>query len=150
MRRALLVLALLALGCGPWGRIPGGRLFGEVITGPVDDWSFSDSHNTIALETRPGFPHSVTTIVFTHEGDLYIPSRSPRGKAWPYYVLANPSVRLKIGDAIYLGRAVRVTDADTLSAAFGSLRKKYQRMAGSGDPDAPLPDVWLFRIEPPG
>ena len=148
MRPVLLVVALLALGCGPWGPVSGGRLFGVVVPGPVDDWSFTAAHDTIALETRPGFPHSVTTIVFTHGGDLYVPSRNPMGKTWPSYVLANPSVRLKIGDAIYLGRAVRVTDVDTLSAAFGSLRKKYPRMAESADPDAPLPDVWLFRIDP--
>jgi hypothetical protein len=148
MRHLVVICTFLALGCGPWERVAGGRLFGEIVGAPVSDWSFTDDVQTIALETRPTFPHSVTTIVFTHEGRLYVPSRNPTGKKWPYYVLADPSVRLKIGDKIYLGRATRVTEPATLRAAFASLGKKYARMASPPDPDAPLPDVWLFRIDP--
>ena len=52
------------------------------------------------------------------------------------------------GDKVYLGRAVRVIDADEQSAAIASLAEKYPQMGAARDPDAPLPHFWLFRIEP--
>jgi hypothetical protein len=140
------VLALLIAGCGPIGPFPGGRLRGELVVEPVTDWSFTDEHMTIAVETRPGFPHSVTTICFVHEGQLYVPSLEPRGKKWPYYILDNPNVRLKIGDKVYPGRAVRVTDL-TLDDVRASAAVKYPRLSEQGDE---LPEIWLYRIDPRG
>lgn len=142
----LAIVALLVAGCGPIGPFPGGRLRGEVVVDPVTDWSFTDEHTTIAVETRPSFPHSVTTICFVHEGNLYVPSLDPRGKKWPYYLLENPNVRLKIGDKVYPGRAVRVTDLD-VQTVRASASKKYPQLAEQGDA---LPEVWLYRIDPRG
>ncbi len=57
-RRALIGLTLCALlggACGPQGPLgilPGGPLAGEVVEAPVADWSFTDAHLTVALETR--------------------------------------------------------------------------------------------------
>ncbi len=143
-----LVTALLLTACGPLGPIPGGRLHGEVVPGPVEDWSFSDAHQTIQVETRPGFPHSVTTICFTHGGKLYVPASNPTRKSWPYYLLEDPHVRLKIGDKVYLGRAVRVTDPSLTDALFDSAEKKYPQIAET--PREDRPEVWAFRIEPLG
>ena len=43
-RVSAVVLALLVLGCGgPFLVFPGGRLSGQVVTDPPDDWSFVDS-----------------------------------------------------------------------------------------------------------
>ena len=68
------------LGCEPMGPIAGGRLSGEVVSDEVADWSFTDSIETIELETRPSDPHSITVWCYVHEGKLYIPSRAPTRK----------------------------------------------------------------------
>ena len=55
MKRLALVLAALALGAcgGPLGLIPGGKLDGEPVDAPVDDWSFASKTEKLQLETDP-------------------------------------------------------------------------------------------------
>ncbi len=146
LRIALAGVGALLLACGPIGPVPGGPLRGEVVSGPVEDWSFSDEHTLIAVETRPGFPHSVTTICFTHEGHLYVPARDGASKRWTRFVLADPHVRLKIGDKVYLGRAVRVDDLVADEGLIASAGRKYPRLGELSREE--LAGVWLFRIEP--
>jgi hypothetical protein len=147
MRGASLALSLLGfLACGPLGPLPGGRLKGEVVRDPVADWSFTDDYETIALETRPEDPYSVTTWCFAHGGYLYVPSREPREKTWVQNVLADSRVRLRIGDRIYERRAVRVTDEAVIDAIVPAVLAKYELERPQGD-DAP--EVWFFRMDPP-
>jgi len=69
---AALLLALLASGCGPWG--PQGVFAGGPFAGVDEqafpkDWSFSDAHPLIAIETRGAlFRHSVTILCVAAEG----------------------------------------------------------------------------------
>lgn len=155
----LLVAAAAALaGCGPWGPqgiFAGGPLAGEVAA-PVGDWSFSDDHLTVAVETRGRwFRHSVTVLCIAHEGKLYLPSRHASRKRWVRNLLRDPRLRLRIGDRIYEGRAVRVRrDVPGLAAAF---LRKYVGVEADGarfltDPPATGDDrdeLWLFRVDPP-
>jgi hypothetical protein len=146
MRPLLLVALLLgALGCEPMGPIPGGRLSGEVASGPDPDWSFTGAIETVKLETRPSDPYSVTTWVVDHDGSLYVPTRNPDSRRWVRYVTADPAVRIRVGDRIYERRAVRVTDAAELDAVADALIAKYQI-------ERPAPDepVALFRLDPRG
>ncbi len=145
MNRLVLVsIALLLLtACGPVWRIAGGRLFGEVTTEPVSDWSFTDEIGTIAIETRPSFPHSVTIVCFRHQGHLYVPAVNASAKKWPEFVRQNTSVRLKIGGKIYPGRALRVTDRGENRELLRSFAAKYIPGGDGGN----LPDVAFFRFE---
>ena len=148
--RALAILtglSLLLLACGPRGRTPGFRLFGEVVREPITDWSFTDSVQTIAVETRTWYaiPHSVTTVCFRVGDALYVPSRNPRGKRWVGNVERDPRVRLRIGDRVYERTAVRVTDPALTEALFGALATKYQRLRG---PPGERPETWVFRMDP--
>ena len=149
MTRLVLVSAVLVLvvGCGPVWRIPGGRLYGEVVTEPVSDWSFTDEVRTIAVETRPSFPHSVTIVCFTHGSDLYFPSFNAASKNWPEFVRQNPAVRLEIDGKIYPGRVTRVTtDQGEWRALLGSFAAKYIP-GGAAPAGDQLPDVIFFRFE---
>ena len=57
------------MACGPWERVPGGRLHGEVVLQPVADWSFTAQHRTIAVETRRlGVPLIVDETYRTYRG----------------------------------------------------------------------------------
>ena len=142
---AIACTALLTLtACGPVSRVSGGRLFGEEVHAPTPDWSFTDEIMTIAVETRPGFPHSVTTWCFTYGGDLYIPAARPAEKKWPELVRQNPSVRLGIHGKIYPGRLVQQTDRAEFRKLLEPLAAKYslgERLS------SPPPDIAIYRFE---
>jgi hypothetical protein len=145
------IALLLALGAAgayalrsdPLGPLAGKRLAGPVVSEPVSDWSFTDEHYLIAVETRPAAPHSVTTICFAHEGSLYVPAQGGSAKDWTHFAVSNPRVRLKIGDKVYPAIATRITDPDAREAMVAAARAKYDFDGG----DTPPEDIWLFRMD---
>ena len=148
MRAVATLLTLLVGGCSfiePLGPFAGGRLRGEVVSQPVEDWSFTDDVETIKVETRPADPYSVTTWVVSRGGKLYVPSGDPETRSWVANVEADPRVRLKISGMIYERRAVRVTDPDELAAALDRLVEKYKLDPPTDDDTA---SFWIIRLEP--
>jgi hypothetical protein len=135
---------LVVCACGPVGPIPGGKLEGEVVAEPVDDWSFTNPHETIQLETRVEDPHSVTVWCVAQEGRLYIPSRHPEKKRWVQHVEEDPQVRVRVADRIYPARIARVTDPAELEAVVPLLIRKYDLDPPDADEEK---DVWVFRVE---
>jgi hypothetical protein len=125
--------------------ISGKQLEGEASPYPAS-WDFSDDYSTIAIETNPGDPHSVTTLCFVHEGTLYVPAQGGSDKQWTQFVLENPRVRLKIGDRIFHAKAERVMPLDILEFK-DSLGSKYPQMKDRSPDEVPA-DLWLFRIRP--
>ncbi len=111
MRRAAAALALgllaaFAAACGgPLLVFPGGELSGELVTEPVDDWSFVDSR-FVDLEVRPDDPYSVELNYVVRDGELYIDPAE--GRTWFDYLREDPDVRVRFGDRVYPVRAVRV------------------------------------------
>ncbi len=146
---ALILVSLAILGCEPKEQRPGLRLSGEVVEEDVTDWSFTDDHQTIFVETLTWYllPHSVTTVVFRHGDHLYVPSRNPEGKRWVANVLRDPGVRLKIGDRIYPRRAVRVTDPELVAELYAAIGQKYERLSHRRSEG---PELWFFRMDPHG
>ena len=59
-------LLLATLACGPLLVIPGGRLSGELVTEPVEDWSFVGDR-FVDLEVRPEAPYSVELFYVVRE-----------------------------------------------------------------------------------
>jgi len=155
-RGAIVVAALVAVcvgaarvvalfSGGPLGVVPGGRLSGPLATDQDPDWSFTDTIQTIAVEVDPDDPLSVTTWVFTLDGELHVAADffNP-WKTWPRRVLADPRVRLRIGDAIYERRAVRVDDPALVERLRRAIADKY---AIAPDGVASRIDVWFFRMD---
>ena len=107
---------LLLAGCEPKDRRPGLWLSGELVEETPTDWSFIKDHPEIFVETSPwyGIPFSVTTVIGTRNGRLYVPSiyseeaAFPGTKYWNSVIADNPEVRLKIGDKLYEMRATPV------------------------------------------
>jgi hypothetical protein len=98
----------LLLGCaGPFLGLPGGRLSGDVVSDPVEDWSFVDSA-FMDLEVRPDDPYSVTINYRVREGKLYIDPAEDR--RWYQYLSQDDRVRVRFGvdDRVYPLRAVLV------------------------------------------
>src|SRR3984893_5662989 len=114
---------------------PGLWLKGEVVTTPVTDWLFVDkvehpgrSLNTVLVETRTPYfiPHSVRTMPYVRNGQLYIRSHQdrmdvqfPNDKSWTSSVGRDPRVRIKIGDKLYEATMVLVADRAQAMALLG-------------------------------
>lgn len=124
-RVVLAVVFLLAFvsSCGgPFLMLPGGALSGEVVTTPVDDWSFLDSP-FLDLETRPEDPYSVELNYFVREGKLYIDPAEGRG--WFDHIRADPLVRARFDGKVYPLRAVLVGEPGELEG-FDADRYVYR------------------------
>lgn len=102
---AALALSVLAACGGPFLVFPGGRLQGEVVDTPVEDWSFvSDAF--MDLETRPEDPYSVELNYVVLDGRLYIDPAE--GRRWLEHIRADPRVRVRFDGKVYPLRAVLV------------------------------------------
>jgi hypothetical protein len=133
----LLILALIVLritGLDPKGRRAGLWLSGTVNKTPVTDWSFTDTVDTIKIQTNTWFllPHSVTIGCASNSGTLYLSSLAakgadpyPGGKLWNRDVARDPHVRLKVGGQLYDVTLVYVTDQGEFNAAFQAMKRKY-------------------------
>jgi hypothetical protein len=145
------LVTLRIVGLDPRERRPGLWLTGTPVTAPVTDWSFTDRHPTIYVQTRAwyGLPHSVTVTCVAHDGRLYLTSvyredaRFPSDKAWTANVVRDPRVRLKIGDRVFDQTLALVTDPAEKAAALESKARKYPRQRAT---DAK--NVYVFRVGP--
>jgi len=120
---AAVLATLLFLGCGPLVMVPGGRLSGEVAPVP-QDWAFTDSVDTVQLETRPSDPYSVNVWGVSAMGAFYV-SAGDRENRWAQHIAADPNVRLKVGDAVYEMQAVEVKGKADRDALLQAMVKKY-------------------------
>jgi hypothetical protein len=132
MRRFLLTSTLAALfmtAClDPADQRPGLRLSGEVVETPVVDWSFTDAHSEIWIETRTSYllPHSVTIVCAAGDRKFYVGARDPEHKRWVGNVERDANVRLQIGESIYEMRLVPL-EGDAAEAAYLAYAAKYNR-----------------------
>ena len=134
-----LVVALLAVAFavryhdGPLGPIPGGPLrAGELVAGPVDDWTFAAQIEEIELEVDPASPRSITVWCLVHGGRLYIPAAQGERKRWPGQVAADPRVRARIDGKRYDLGAVRIIEPVLAEALTAALVEKYGVDASEG------------------
>jgi len=99
-------LLMMSLACGgPMLVFPGGALSGEVVSEPVEDWSFvTDSF--VDLELRPEDPYSVELNYIVRDGKLYIDPKE--GRRWFDYLKEDPHVRVRFDGKVYSLRAVLV------------------------------------------
>jgi hypothetical protein len=137
----LFVLYARIFGFDPGPYRPGLWLKGEVVTGPVTDWSFARQIRSGAVQTHqtffPWLAHSVTVgILHDKEGDLYFTSmypsglKLPSGRRWNENVMADPRVRIRLAERLYDGRLVYVTDANERANVFGASPSSTSALPG--------------------
>ncbi len=122
---------LAFVGIEPQDRRPGTLLSGSTVPLPTDV-SFVDDVGEITLETRPwyGIPFSVTAVVVSYDGAIYVPSlydspqAFPGTKYWNKVVSNNSDVRLRVGENLYELAAAPVLDRQEFQAAFEALGRK--------------------------
>jgi hypothetical protein len=145
-----LLIVFRITGLDPGERVPGLWLSGPTATEVPADWSFVNdpkAYATVKVQTRTWYliPHSVTTTVFSHGGQLYLTSSYrpgmvfPRDRAWNRNFMRDPHVRIKIGGKIYDRVLTVVTDPNEKAEILKSKQAKY--------PEAKMdiPNVHLFR-----
>jgi hypothetical protein len=150
---AILILAVVTLvilritGLNPNGRRAGLWLTGNLVTGPVSDWSFTDQVQVVELETHPWYliPHSVTIFCVNHNGHLYLSSivapgvpSYPHSRRWNEAVAHDPHVRIKIGNNLYDRTLTYVTDPVEEAGEVQAEKKKYF--------DYKMPDGATFNV----
>jgi hypothetical protein len=141
--RAALLAALEALACfGPLGPFPGGHLSGRVVSAPVDPWPHAGDR-VLELESDPSDPDSVN-VHFVSEGPrLWVGTIIFGSSLWGHRVVADPRVRVRLGDDIYELRAVRVTERSEMEHVAALYREKY-----TVTPDVADDGGIIFRLEP--
>ena len=157
---SFVLLAILALGGiaahGPVGPLAGGPLLGEQVREPISDWSFTDAHAEIQVQTRIGFlPYSVTTWSLSHQGRLYVPARNGGAKRWVQRVLADPDARIRIAGKVYPVRFERVTRSEEtepvgrlmLAKYLGIEAEQVRALSGPTSDGHPRAEIWIFRVE---
>lgn len=124
-------------------RAPGLWLKGDLVTTPVNDWSFTDKIPTIKIETQTPFllPHSVSIWCAVYNGNLYVTSY--RGRLWVEDIVRDPHVRLKIDGRLYERNLALVNDPDEKAAVLQAKGKKYPRWKVP-----PVTTAAVFRVLP--
>ena len=128
----LMVAAALLMGIGPFDRLPGARLVGGVVDGPIASWRFVEKAGQCQLETRPQYPHSVTVNCWHLDGQLYIGCMNCQGKVWSHYVAQTKLARVKIASLVYPVILERITDPQGNGPQLGCSLGSAWASAASG------------------
>ncbi len=138
---SLIVVTLAMMGCeGPFGVMPGGELSGSQKETPAT-WQLAEESGLAQIETQPEDPYSINLAYVQMNGQLYIYAGDTR-TTWVEHIEQNPLIRIRISEAIYPVRAVRVDDHDEFTA-FATIWAN--RSAFSRDP-MQLDETWLYRL----
>ncbi len=161
----LLVLLLVIIGGllvgarfsdGPIAILPGGPFTsGESVSGPEPDWSFVRDVREVEFQLLDP-ARSRTTWILYHEGKAYIPCGymttwwGKIWKQWPLEAEKDPRILLRIGDALYERRLVRIQEGPIVAPLLAELSRKY-----AGGREIPMEAVtsgylWLYELAPRG
>jgi len=152
-----ILLMLVLSACEPADRTPGMWLSGDVETNEIHDWTFSNDHMEVFLETHPwyGIPFSVTVVTATTGDKLFVPSiysepaEFPGGKYWNGIIEKNPQVVIKIGNKLYPRSAHLITAEAEFEEAFEAFAAKYDYWRSIKDGTVERPPFVLIRLDAP-
>ena len=146
-----ILLMLRVSGYEPRDQSPGLWLGGDLVTEPVSDWSFTDQHGEIFVQTRTPWliPHSVTVYCATYDNEFYLFSayygggEFPDTRRWNVNAVRDPRVRLKIGERLFDVSLDHVDDDGIRTPVHQAFVDKYPQWSSPG-----LENVHIFRVEP--
>ena len=138
---AVLLFLVSVAGCGgPFVLLPGGALDGQAAEVP-ESWSFTDSVDTVQLETNPVDPYSVNIWAVGLAENVYVHAGANRA-AWVENMEADPQVRLQVDDSIYELAAARVEGQQEFDRFSDAYEQKYGRRPGN----EVVGEAYLFRL----
>ena len=135
---AALFVAAGVVPLDPDERRPGRTLAGSLAVNQLSDFAELPRRAKIYVETATPYwiPHSVTTVAWSDDGQLYVPCGACARKVWPKNVARDPNVRLKIDGEIYERTAVPIGDP-------AAVRRLLSIPA-----ERDLPNVAIYRMDP--
>ncbi len=137
----LVALSVFWFSC-PCERTPGGPVRGELVSVPVNDWSFANEVPLCQMQVNGVVPWSVNLNCMADQGALYISCARCEGKYWSGRALADPQGNIKIGAKVYPVMLRRVMDAAELDRAWAARANK----TGRGRDRARDPLWWSFAL----
>ncbi len=138
---SLLGFCILLTACdGPLPFMAGGQLSGTEVEVPAI-WQLEQNSAVVQLETRPDDPYSINLTYVQLDGMFYIYAGDTRTN-WVQHIEVDPRIRIRIGETIYPGKALRVSDGEELAKFAGvwANLSSFQR-----DP-LQFQEVWLYRV----
>jgi hypothetical protein len=71
-------------------------------------------------------------------------------KHWPHEIAKDDRILLRVDDAIYERRLVRIMEGAMVAPVIAQLAEKYFDGASFGDPDEAVRngDMWLYEVAP--
>lgn len=136
----LWLTALALVGCADYLPTASGELSGAVATPPLS-WTEVSQQEIIQLETQAADPYSVNLWIVGEGERLYI-FAGDSYTTWVEHIDANPEVRLKIDESIYLLSAARVTNAEEFEWFAQAWEKKY----GNRPRNENVAETYLMRL----
>lgn len=140
---------------GPVSYIGGGWLRGELVTEPVEDWSFiPEQQHYLDVESRAGWlPYSARPWFMVHEQQLYLLLPSLFGDALTRRIAEDPSLRVRVEGRIYPRRAVKVDEEGNLALLLAPFLRRQMAIEIGGKSrrvDSGLDaKVWVYRLDSP-
>jgi hypothetical protein len=135
-------LGVLALvGCADYLPTASGELSGTISASPLS-WTEISQQEIIQLETQAADPYSVNLWIIGEGERLYI-FAGDSYTTWVEHIDANPEVRVKIGESIYLLSAARVTNAEEFEWFAQAWEKKY----GNRPRNENVAETYLMRLD---
>ena len=155
----LVVVVILLVGArfadGPVAIVAGGPFTsGELVRGEPD-WSFVRDVQEVEFQLLSP-ARSRTTWILYHDGKAYIPSGymttwwGKIWKKWPLEAEKDPRILLRIGDALYERKLVRIQQGPAVAPLLAELSRKYT--GGSEIPPEAVSSgyLWLYELAPRG
>jgi hypothetical protein len=141
---------------GPIAIIAGGPFTsGDIYTGPEPDWSSMRPRQEVEFQLLDPSRSRIAWVA-EHEAKPYIVSGymnttfGKLWKQWPHEIAKDDRILLRVDDAIYGRRLVRIMEGPMVAPVITQLAEKYLDGASFGDPGEAVRngDVWLYEVAP--
>ena len=119
----LIIISSGIFGCSENIPFPSGQLQGN-LTHTLHDWTEVAEARVVELETNPSDPYSVKLWVIGFNERVYVHARANLAR-WVENILANPDVRLLIGERLFELVVAIVTDQSELDDFAQHYESKY-------------------------
>ena len=137
----LIIISRGIFGCSENIPFPSAQLQGNLTHTP-HDWTEVAEARVVELETNPSDPYSVKLWIIGFNDRVYVHAGANLAR-WVENIIANPDVRLLIGDRLFELVAARVTD----QSEFDEFSQHYESKYGAKPRNENVNEAFLLRLK---
>lgn len=141
--RVILVVLIASVAFGVWARlfaggpvgpIPGGWIRGEIVDGPVDDWTFAKESQYLLVESRARMlPYSSQCWFMVKGGRIFLMLPALFGDSLERRIEEDPRIRIGIDGRVYNQRAVAMSSDGLVGELMGPILRRIGSIELEGD-----------------